>query len=79
MKVDGFQVASCLVFLANRVVEVEVHNLGDAGLLRLTNHPGDLLGAQGRPHIVGLPGADAQTVGHIGRIGGVDKLALQSG
>jgi len=37
------------------------------------------MGAEGCAHVVGLPRADAETVGHIGGIGGVDTLALQSG
>ena len=37
------------------------------------------MGAQHRPDVVGLPGADAETVSHLGRVGCLDKLALPGG
>ena len=79
MEIDGLQMAGGLVFLANRVVEVHRDHLGYADSFGLGHHPSNLIGAQHRPDVVGLPGADAETVSHIGRVGCLDKLALQGG
>src|SRR5438093_7559033 len=56
-----------------------VSHLGYADSFGLGHHPSNLIGAQHRPDVVGLPGADAETVSHIGRVGCLDKLALQGG
>jgi hypothetical protein len=79
MQSDRLQRAGGLVVLAHRVVAGEGERPGRPGSLRLGKPPSDLLGASGCPHVVGLPGAEAETVGPIGHLGGVDKLARQGG
>ena len=74
--IDGLYVTRVLVLLAQRVVDVDVDDLGGTDTLCFGNEPGDLMGAQGSSDIVGLPRADAQKVGHIRRVGGCDELPL---
>jgi len=63
--IDRLQMASVLVFLAQGIVDVDVDNLGRTDALPFGDEPGHLMSPQGRSHRVGLPGADAQAIGHI--------------
>jgi len=75
--IDRFQMPRVLVFLAQRVVDVDVDDLGRPEVLRLGQRPGHLVDTQGGTHVFGGPGADAQKIGRVGGIGGVQELPLE--
>ena len=79
MHIARLQLARGLVWLAQRVGELDVPDRGRPAWLGRRHPPGGVLGSAGRTPLVGLPGAEAPTVGPLRRRGGVDTLARQSG
>src|SRR4051794_1510916 len=76
--IDRLQATGLLVFLAQRIVQVEEYHLGQATTAGLVEQPSEVASAQAVPNQVGRPGADAEKIGPVGRVGGVEELALQS-
>jgi len=60
-----------------RIVQVDIHDLGQSQAFRMSQDPGDLIGSYYAVQRLGLPGTDAQKVGWIGRVGCFDELALK--
>src|SRR4051794_13677913 len=77
--VDRLDVGGVLVLLAERVIEVDVEDLGQAPCLGERQQPGDLMAAEGLPRLRGGPGADPEEVRPVGGIRGVEELPLQGG
>ena len=77
--VDRLDVGGVLVLLAERVVEVDVEDLGQAACLGQLQQPRDLMAAEGIPRLCDGPGTDPEEIRPVGGIGGVEELALQGG
>ena len=75
--VDGLHMRRLLVLLAQGVVEVDIQNLGETPPLGFGHQPLDLVAAQSRPNVLGVPGTDPKEIRPVGRVGGVEELPLQ--
>jgi hypothetical protein len=56
--IDGLQMTRALVFLAQRVVDVDEQNLGRVGAFCFGNEPSYLMSTQARAYIFGSPRTD---------------------
>jgi hypothetical protein len=56
-----------------------VTHLGLALTLGFAENPGYMSRPHGGPQFLRRPGADAEKIGHIGRINGIQELPLQGG
>src|SRR5947207_12374363 len=79
MPIDAFEMPSILVFGGQRVVEIDVEPLGGSRPFGLLDGPAKKKATERLAHILRRPGTDAQTVGHVGDIGSLDKLPSQAG
>jgi hypothetical protein len=77
--VDGLDLRSLLILLAEGVVEVDIQDLGKAPPLSLGHQPLDLMAAQRGPHLLSAPGTDPKEIRPVGGVGRIEKLALQRG
>src|SRR5262249_7584490 len=76
MNVNRFEPEGRLIFLAERVVNVEVDYLSLTTFFGLLNDPVDLGLEQFGTHHLGIPTGDAQEVGPIRGVGRLNELTL---
>ena len=77
--VDRLDVRGVLVLLAERVVEVDVEDLGQAACWAPPSNQATWWSRRSIPELSDGPGTLPEEIRPVGRIGGVEELALQGG